>query len=169
MNHTPEPWNIDPQGTAIYVTFVDGYENEILDCWTAGRIDVDMAKANARRIVACVNACKGLETDDIESMVAEGKTLLGTMQDQLMVIQAMDGRIKSAEARAEAMEADRDKWREIAEELALQGENCRDYLIECRENVLPDGRERYARQRVLIQSDLNSLDAALARYKEAGE
>jgi hypothetical protein len=33
------------------------------------------AESNARRIVACVNVCKGTSTEKLESYVASGKTI----------------------------------------------------------------------------------------------
>lgn len=58
--HTPEPW------------WRDGREvgsSPIMDI-KVGRIDgadYSQATANARRIVACVNACAGMPTEEIES------------------------------------------------------------------------------------------------------
>ena len=58
--HTPEPWR---------------YSEVIGGCWVyAGDREVlaykhspdHEGKANARRIVACVNACEGISTDEIE-------------------------------------------------------------------------------------------------------
>jgi hypothetical protein len=35
---------------------------------------------NARRIVACVNACRGIETDALEKTLSEGQTILTSIQ-----------------------------------------------------------------------------------------
>lgn len=54
--HTPEPWKVQPMeyGTAIIDS--EGYE-----------IRPSRFPEDARRIVACVNACAGISTDDLES------------------------------------------------------------------------------------------------------
>lgn len=53
--HTPEPWSAD--GSVIYLGKEGGFD--LRDC--------PNPEANARRIVACVNACKGLEIDVLET------------------------------------------------------------------------------------------------------
>ena len=59
MEHTKEPWVFGSRGQII---------------GSAGRgdtvcimIDEEIIEANSRRIVACVNACAGLSTEDLES------------------------------------------------------------------------------------------------------
>ena len=54
MSHTPEPW-----------FFVRGmiYSH------------TQLGDGNARRIVACVNACQGFETEELEQLVKDGDTL----------------------------------------------------------------------------------------------
>jgi len=59
-NHTPEPWSKN----AISPTVYDGDGIAILRC--EGRTLIAENEANARRIVACVNACRGLSTKDLE-------------------------------------------------------------------------------------------------------
>jgi hypothetical protein len=66
LRHTPEPWAISSDGDVMVNTaplrkiVVSGFSLSI-----AGRDD--LAAANARRIVACVNACAGISTDELES------------------------------------------------------------------------------------------------------
>lgn len=60
MKHTKEPWLAD----ANYVA-TEG-DSAIAYCNTVDRYDLD-GEENARRIVACVNACKGLTTEWLES------------------------------------------------------------------------------------------------------
>lgn len=55
MKHTPGPWRIVPEG--FHSTLVSEGQPEI------GQI---IHEANARRIVACVNACEGINTKDLE-------------------------------------------------------------------------------------------------------
>ena len=60
--HTPEPWQWRDEllwsGDSIVVAG-DGYR-----C-------LDMVEADARRIVACVNACAGVSTEDLERMLLD--------------------------------------------------------------------------------------------------
>ena len=64
MNHSPEPWSVDPtdqedihDGNGKWVVCADRYQ------------PVDMSIENAERIVACVNACKGIPTEDLQDGV----------------------------------------------------------------------------------------------------
>lgn len=69
--YTQEPWKVchwkdDRRGFEI----ADRNQN---------RVGFDMTEANARRIVACVNACRGLPTDELEQrglVAAVGTQLL---------------------------------------------------------------------------------------------
>lgn len=59
--HSPEPWKCTDD-----MSFDDCHGNLVGNCesvWTGEDWDVDFAKANAARIVACVNACAGIPTD----------------------------------------------------------------------------------------------------------
>ena len=68
--HAREPWEICSRGPLISIKTVFGSmgtPNDLLVPvaeMTAG----EHAEANARRIVACVNACKGVSTEDLESV-----------------------------------------------------------------------------------------------------
>lgn len=74
--HTKEPWAvcIDPPNDAWYegvtIYTLSGNKRVADTC-----ILTSEAKANARRIVACVNACAGLHTEILEKLVASGHTL----------------------------------------------------------------------------------------------
>ena len=63
--HTPEPWAVDPDSTDEISGIVDSGGNgsiirgDYSDWW--------VTKANARRIVACVNACAGCATEVLET------------------------------------------------------------------------------------------------------
>ena len=72
QNHTPEPWSIDRFGginAGEELLLLGGIRTPM----TAGQ-RMDEGKANARRIVACVNACAGISTDALE---AEGSAVMG--------------------------------------------------------------------------------------------
>lgn len=61
--HTPEPWAIHEDASGDI--FISGsYHTYIAEI---GNPDEDGAAADARRIVACVNACAGLPTEQLES------------------------------------------------------------------------------------------------------
>lgn len=93
--HTPEPWHVDGwrglvqgsrkhEGTHYAVWAAD---DDTMICPTG--LDAE-SEANARRIVACVNACAGLDTDTLEHTdIAEAldKACLHTVQqrDELLV------------------------------------------------------------------------------------
>ena len=69
MDHTPEPWNIFSNAVEGEPWHVMGILH-IATCTEQSphdrRFD-GVSKANARRIVACVNACVGLKTEDLEN------------------------------------------------------------------------------------------------------
>lgn len=67
--HTPEPWFVVDQpwgdGTWVNAGSPDPHhEGFVTDCEDInGDVDKDTARINARRIVACVNACAGLSNE----------------------------------------------------------------------------------------------------------
>ena len=100
MSHTPEPW-ILRQGNEIGVadksdTQSYGMLNVIA---RVDKFDFENWQENARRIVACVNACAGKETEDLEAMA--GKDIF-------------TGNLFSKRV---AMEKERDTYRELCGEL----------------------------------------------------
>lgn len=68
--HTKEPWHLGEIRSIrgrIYTTMPDGDEYVLADTnWNFP----DDAKANARRIVACVNACEGISTEELENRLS---------------------------------------------------------------------------------------------------
>lgn len=65
-NHTPEPWHVSTDGYAVSIPRGHG-ETTVADCFDAGRDEFPATRqANARRIVACVNACEGIGTETLE-------------------------------------------------------------------------------------------------------
>jgi len=63
--YTPEPWTFGGPG----YSFIEDSESRFVVCSMRhknGTFWKDY-EANARRIVACVNACKGIETETLES------------------------------------------------------------------------------------------------------
>lgn len=69
--YTPEPWELFSKGTTIAV--MDRSRKEIVH-WAgfdSSHFRIKTQRANARRIVACVNACKGIETETLEQHEGE--------------------------------------------------------------------------------------------------
>ena len=70
--HTPEPWHVynQPGGgqTAISSKRTHGITEGIafMDAVLIGPQHSAKRLANARRIVACVNACEGISTEELE-------------------------------------------------------------------------------------------------------
>ena len=68
--HTPEPWRMHTRAVA-YITSED---HGVADCscWDDSTQDTMHEKeANARRIVAAINACAGIPTEDLEDAAGE--------------------------------------------------------------------------------------------------
>lgn len=64
MNHTPEPWVVGTNFGCIHKGLPDG--RRINGALVICQGNNDQANANARRIVACVNACAGIPTETLE-------------------------------------------------------------------------------------------------------
>jgi len=69
--HTPEPWAYEYESEAngyFYEWYGIGPTQYPIGSISKPRVGDDgLAEANARRIVACVNACAGIETHKLES------------------------------------------------------------------------------------------------------
>ena len=62
--HTPEPWRTDAE-CGFPQDLHDSKGNLFLRCGSDFDNEI-YGEANARRIVACVNACSGISTDNLE-------------------------------------------------------------------------------------------------------
>lgn len=87
VKHTAEPWKLHRSGQSVGSS--DGYG--VCEVWPRDEDNFPdtEGKANARRIVACVNACRGLSTDELEKhglVSAVGTELieLKKQRDQLL-------------------------------------------------------------------------------------
>jgi hypothetical protein len=87
MSHTKEPWKAFSKievNRAFYVgCAIDGTNNVTAITGYSGAGDEEESIANARRIVACVNACVGIPTD-----VLEDRSILKASAD---IMQQRDG------------------------------------------------------------------------------
>lgn len=107
MSHTKEPWIICPGGRydpEVIITTqarLDTAKGEIcgMDVEFTGNHGVEQV-ANSRRIVACVNACAGISTDNLEinrpvkwladqynATIKQRDDLLAALQDMLQVME----------------------------------------------------------------------------------
>ena len=68
--HTPEPWQVFEDDPRAIVT----KENPMLSLLSVGEdgLAIMYEEADARRIVACVNACAGVDTAWLETMAKVG-------------------------------------------------------------------------------------------------
>lgn len=81
--HTPEPWRAFNNGEGVVGVGTD--HSDV--CWTrieeGGWLDsdrtIDTDYENARRIVACINACAGIDTELLEIIEDNDKTLAGVI------------------------------------------------------------------------------------------
>ena len=68
MSHTPEPWAVSD---SPYGAIISTASRELRQSWcvstedTGRKYSAEIAVANARRIVACVNACQGMKTNHL--------------------------------------------------------------------------------------------------------
>src|SRR6188508_3739206 len=73
-DHTPEPWYTEERG------IIGSRHPEWRQLWTINLGDSgrhftrELDEANARRVVACINALEGAATEDLEQAVALGIT-----------------------------------------------------------------------------------------------
>ncbi|MDM5132948.1 hypothetical protein OB962_18415 [Aeromonas piscicola] len=91
--HTSEPWFIDGQCAAAESDQVNN------GFYTAICKGPD-GEANARRIVACVNACRGLPTDELELnglVSAVGNQLLDVEQHRDELLEALKEAVETIE------------------------------------------------------------------------
>lgn len=80
--HTPEPWFYHRQGfSTVYIEarIGGGILQEIAACGPC-QDGTEQQDENARRIVACVNACTGVDTDLLEAGELDKPTML-TIQE----------------------------------------------------------------------------------------
>lgn len=89
--HTPEPWQAHQDASGD--VFISSAATS-LHIAEIGSEDDDTAIPDARRIVACVNACRGLPTDELEQkglVAAVGTQLLDVERQRDELLTALDG------------------------------------------------------------------------------
>jgi hypothetical protein len=86
--HTPEPWRVEEDEDGVFVAGPYGYRGNpddfrvIIEDAAADPDDPEIM-ANARRIVACVNACAGIPTEALEN---DGINAVLAITDKLLAI-----------------------------------------------------------------------------------
>jgi hypothetical protein len=109
--HTPGPWRAGSQHPVLGDVQVTGiftdeeFGDLIASCDTSPCNP--QAEANARRIVACVNACDELPTDMLEQV---GKLVTGSMLRYADLRQQRDELLAGLEMVMPALEAMRKQW-----------------------------------------------------------
>lgn len=69
MEHTPEPWSAERDEGMLYLLTQDRRVIALLsDDERALTSGLEGTEADARRIVACINACVGIPTETLEAM-----------------------------------------------------------------------------------------------------
>lgn len=80
MSHTTEPWAVHPHAAGVIVTASD--TDVFLLGFDADGLVAFINEHDARRTVACVNACAGFSTQTLEAAVAEGSGVIRALQRQ---------------------------------------------------------------------------------------
>jgi hypothetical protein len=93
--HTPEPWGFDKNDEDNLFVFSKA---KICNLYNTIGTEYDEAEANAARIVACVNACAGMEDPaaEIERLKAQRAELVMGKAD--IAIQGADAAIQGSDA-----------------------------------------------------------------------
>ncbi len=88
--HAPEPWKI----TSSWNDFtIEGPSNEEIIFQDGPHGTPTIKSANAERIVACVNACKGIEDptafiSEVKAMIDQARSVKGAWEDLPLTIRA---------------------------------------------------------------------------------
>ena len=77
MSHTKEPWKVSSRRETFIINLNSAYTEVIAQCYF---LDNKTEEENAKRIVACVNACEGITNEALEAGVV-GDVLRNYMQD----------------------------------------------------------------------------------------
>lgn len=101
QKHTPEPWVVVAKGDEA--DGVDYFINQESDCSISGLVASWLSREDARRIVACVNACAGISTEGLES----GKwTVTVVARELLVVIEQRDQLLEALKFMVERFDID---------------------------------------------------------------
>jgi hypothetical protein len=85
MAHSKEPWRVPVDNEGRRATWIVSSEDdgtveymypETRKFYQGELVAESMSADDARRIVACVNFCAGITTDELEALLADGWTAL---------------------------------------------------------------------------------------------
>lgn len=115
-NHTPEPWRVGRAGSVVSDTPVPGMGgSDAVEYYGGHLIGESIIEANARRIVACVNACAGMRNDELE-----GGLLIGVMQVKIDLLESLRDELLEA-AKAVVTRWDTPNWKDAEPTAAVIG------------------------------------------------
>ena len=115
-NHTPEPWRVGRDGSVVSDTPVPGMGgSDAVEYYGGHLIGESIIEANARRIVACVNACAGMRNDELE-----GGLLIGVMQVKIDLLESLRDELLEA-AKAVVTRWDTPNWKDAEPTAAVIG------------------------------------------------
>ena len=93
--HTKEPWGINDWPQPDNSIGIGAVGTPLIARVILRDVSINAQKANARRIVACVNACAGLSTEELESYQAknltDGLMLIAVKQERDDLLAALEG------------------------------------------------------------------------------
>lgn len=104
QKHTPEPWRVSGNGTMRFIdaSVCKGMSQKVATCM---RVEYGDMEANARRIVACVNACAGLDTyllensgDIASAAIAQAQYIQKIEKQRDMLLEALEFLLNDAES-----------------------------------------------------------------------
>lgn len=113
-NHTPEPWTITEELDAVLVRGADGLPVISRKRPMCNRRPDAERVANLRRLIACVNACEGIATEDLDNCLSLSNTAAARLASLSLAAQyAMDEviRIKN-ESESESKHGQQDPVRQ---------------------------------------------------------
>ena len=115
-NHTPEPWRVGRAGSVVSDTPVPEMGgSDAVEYYGGHLIGESIIEANARRIVACVNACAGMRNDELE-----GGLLIGVMQVKIDLLESLRDELLEA-AKAVVTRWDTPNWKDAEPTAAVIG------------------------------------------------
>ena len=104
-NHTQEPWRVGRPGTVVSDTPVPGMGgSDAVEYYGGHLIGESIVEANARRIVACVNAIAGVPTEWLEKFSIDGSE--NVAQENARLTKQRDELLDVLEMAVEQMESD---------------------------------------------------------------
>ena len=112
--HTKEPWKAGRRGNGVSIVFAGRRsDNETIIANCSSNQDDE---ANARRIVACVNACEGIKTETLEQYVS-GIVNYSVEQSKIEMIVQRDNEIETLLENLTAITAEAETLRARVKEL----------------------------------------------------